>query len=200
MNALTLVLILASGPGGFEEDRLPRSLSESFVFPVEAPAEAGHAVLVGVHFGGADAVDGTNPSLLGGFEWRIHILPWLGANGGVDYQTKEELGNNSGIHYLQIPFTWSLLLYPPLDLGPFRPYGQAGTGFTLTHISGLPSGNTTDVNLLYFAGLGLEIELGSNVLIDVNVRYVWAKDPPNTANFNADWKQFTVGVLVKLPH
>ncbi len=196
MNALALVLLLATGPGDFEEDRLPRSLSES----LDLPAEAGHAVLVGVHFGSADAVDGKSPSFLAGFEWRIHILPWLAAGGGIDYQTKEEMDNGSGAHYMQIPLMWSVLLYPPLDLGPFRPYGLAGTGFTITDISGSPDRDTTDVNLLYFVGLGVEIELASNVLVDANVRTVWAKDPPSTAGFNADWKQFTVGLLVKLPH
>jgi opacity protein-like surface antigen len=200
MNALALLLILAGGPGDFEEDRLPRSLSESFDLPVEAPAEAGHAVFVGVHFGSADAVDGKSPAFLGGFEWRIHILPWLGAAGGVDYQAREELGNNSGIHYLQVPIMWSVLLYPPLPLGAFRPYGQAGIGLTITDISGSPNRDTTDVNLLYFAGLGVEIDLGSQVLVDANVRYVWAKDPPGVAGFSADWKQFTVGILFKLPH
>ena len=200
MNALVLALGLAAGPGGFEEDRLPRSLSESFDRPVEAPADAGHAVLVGIHLGSADAIDGKSPSFLAGFEWRIHILPWLAAGGGVDYQTKERVDNISGASFLQVPFMWSVLLYPPLDLGPFRPYGQAGTGLTITDISGLPSRNSTDANLLYFVGLGVEVELGSTVLVDVNVRYVWAKDPPSTVGFSADWKQFTVGLLVKLPH
>lgn len=199
MNALALVLILASGPGSFEEDRLPRSLSESFDLPVEVPAEAGQAALVGIHLGSADAVDGKSPSFLAGFEWRIHILPWLAVGGGIDYQTKEQVDNNTGAHFMQVPLMWSILLYPPLDLGGFRPYGLAGTGFTITDISGLPKGDGVDVNLMYFAGLGVEVELGSNVLVDAGVRYVWAKDPPNTVGFGADWKQFTVGVLVRLP-
>jgi hypothetical protein len=121
MNALALVLSLALGPEGFEEDRLPRSLSESFYPPVTAPAEGGHEVLVGIHFGAAAAVDGKSPSFVAGFEWRIHILPWLGAAGSADYQTREQVDGVPGAHVLQVPFLWSVLLYPPIDLGPFRP-------------------------------------------------------------------------------
>lgn len=199
MIALVLALSLALGPEGFEEDRLPRSLSESFYPPVTAPAEQDHAVLVGIHLGAAKAVDGGGPAFIAGFEWRIHILPWLGAGGAVDYMTKEQADNLLGADVLQVPFTWSLLLYPPLDLGPFRPYGQAGVGFTITDVSGIQSLDSTDLNLLWSLGLGVEFDLGSSLVLDANIRYVWANDPPGAARLSGDWKQVTVGLLYKLP-
>jgi len=195
MIAFALLLGLALGPGDLEEDPLPRSLSESTVGD-------GTAVFVGLHLGVADAVDGDNPGLLAGFEWRIHMLPWLGMGGGVDFLTKEDIEGASGGHFFQIPVTWSVLLYPPVDLGAFRPYGLAGGGLTITDISGLSfqnvSLNSTDVNLLYYAGLGVEVTLSPNVLLDLNARFVWAHDPPGVAGFDADWRQITLGVLVKL--
>lgn len=200
MNVLALLLMLASGPGDFEEDRLPRSLSESYEPPVADPDESGHAVFVGIHFGSAKAIDGKDPAFLAGFEWRIHILPWLAAGGSVDYQAREEIGNHSGVHFLQVPFSWSVLVYPPLPLGAFRPYGQVGIGLTITDISGSPNRDTTDINLLSFAGFGVEIELGPNVLLDASVGYVWAKAPPSVPGFDGDWRQYAVGVLFKLPH
>jgi opacity protein-like surface antigen len=203
MNALALVLGLILGPEGFEEDRLPRSLSETILPPATASAEEETSVWVGLHLGAADAVDARSPGLIAGFEWRIHILTWLGAGGGVDFLSKEEIDSSTGGHFFQVPFTWSVLLYSPLDLGMFRPYGLVGGGFTITNVSGLSSQtvnlNSTDLNVLYYVGLGVEFTLGPNVLLDASVRYVWAHGPPRTPGFDADWRQITLGVLVKLP-
>jgi opacity protein-like surface antigen len=204
MNALALVLGLVLGPEGLGEESLPRSLSEPAPLQAEAPAERETSVWVGLHLGAAEAIDGTDPGFLVGFEWRMHILPWLGVTGGVDFLSKEEIDTITGGHFFQIPFTWSVLLYPPVDLGPFRPYGLAGGGLTITDVSGQtnqnPNLNSTDVNLMYFVGLGLEFKLTPNVLLDVGARYVWAHDPPGAVGFSADWRQITLGVLVKLPH
>jgi hypothetical protein len=204
MNALALALGLALGPGDFEEDRLPRSLSESTALAAEASADEQTSVWVGLHLGAAHALDGVHPGVLVGFEWRIHILPWLGASGGVDFLSKEEIDTPSGGHFFQVPFTWSVLLSPPIDLGPFRPYGVAGGGATITDVSGPSKLNTnehsTDLNLLYYVGLGVELQLGPNVMLVADARYVWAHDPPGALGFDADWRQITFGVLVKLPH
>jgi opacity protein-like surface antigen len=94
---------------------------------------------------------------------------------------------------------WSLLLYPPIDLGRLRLYGQIGTGFTVTNVSGSSVRTDTDVNLLGFLGVGAEFQLASNVWLDANARFVAAQAPPNTGTFNADWTQYTVGVYFKLP-
>lgn len=198
MNALALALALAWGPPDFEDDRLPRSLSESFVLPVAASIKEEHEVLVGLHGGAALGVDGAQTAGVAGFDWRIDILPWLGAAGSIDFLSKEPL-KLPGAEVYQIPLMWCFLLYPPIDLGPFRPYGLAGFGFTITDLSGGAVRNSIDINLLGCAGFGLEIELTSNVLFDASVRYVWAKAPPGTGDYNADWRQCTAGVLVKLP-
>lgn len=200
MIGIVLALGLALGP---EEDRLPRSLSETLLPQAAAPVEEDHAVYVGIHLGGAHAVDGDRTGFLAGFEWRMHFLPWLGMAGGVDVLSKEQIDNVIGGHFFQVPFTWSFLLSPPVDLGVFRPYGQLGGGLTITDVSGLSirdiNLNSTDVNLLYFVGLGVEVALGPNLLLDVSVRYVWAHDPPGAIGYDADWRQFTVGLLLKLP-
>lgn len=201
MIALVLALGLA---GGLEEDRLPRSLSEPYVEPAAASLEEGTSVWVGLHLGAARAVDGRDVGMVAGLEWRIHILPWLGMGGGIDVLSKEQIDNVIGGHFFQIPVTWSVLLYPPVDLGMFRPYALVGGGLTITDVSGLSVAdlnlNSTDINLLYYVGLGVEVELGPNILLDAGVRYVWAHDPPGAIGYNADWRQFTVGVFVKLPN
>jgi hypothetical protein len=198
MNALALALALALGPEDVEEVRLPRSLSESFVPPVAARGKEEHEILLGGHLGVARAGDGDGPSFVAGFEWRIHILPWLGAGGSVDYQTKQQVDGIPGADFFQVPFMWSVLLYPPLDLGPLRLYGLAGFGFTITSVTGPAVRNNTDLNFLGSLGFGAELELATDVFLDAHACYIWAQDPPNTGKFSADWTQVTVGLLFKM--
>src|SRR5262249_28073918 len=96
MNALALMMGLALGPEGLEEDRLPRSLSEFTLPPATASADEEPTVWVGLRLGAADAIDGDRPGFLVGFEWRIHILTWLGVEGGVDFLSKEEIDSITG--------------------------------------------------------------------------------------------------------
>ena len=96
------------------------------------------------------------------------------------------------------PFMFAGLFYPPIDLGPLRPYGIFGFGWTITDISGPNVKDDTDANLLFFLGFGVEYELSPHVAIDANVRFVFAQDPPHSGDFSADWAQFTIGILFKL--
>lgn len=194
MNALAMALALALGPTDLE-DRLPRSLSESYVAP---PADEKHEVWVGGHLGVAGAYDGDSPCFTIGFEGRMQILPWLGVGASIDFQTKQEIEDAPGADFFQVPFMFSALFYPPIDLGNLRLYGLAGVGFTITDVSGPSVHDNTDLNLLFILGFGAEFEISPNVMLDANVRFVWAQDPPDTGNFSADWAQFTVGILFKM--
>jgi opacity protein-like surface antigen len=195
MNVLALALALALAPGGFE-DRLPRSLSESYV--QAEPAKVEHEVLVGAHVGMVDAHDGENPSGVFGVEWRLHATSWLGAAGSLDFQTKQKVDTSTGTDYFQIPFMWSILLSPPIDLGPFRPFAMAGGGFTITDVSDIVDRSNLDINFLYFAGLGVEFKLSSHVFLVADARYIWAQEPSGVGGFSADWGQFMIGLLVKM--
>jgi hypothetical protein len=193
MNAFALALALGAGPAGLE-DRLPLSVSEPFV----PPAEKEYAIWVGGHLGVADAEDGVDPCLVAGFRWKVAFLPWLAVGGSLDVQTQQEINDASGEDWFQVPFMFSALLTPPIDLGPFRFYVEAGGGFTITYYSGIASANTVHVNLLYFLGVGAEIALGSDVQLDINVRSVVAGTQAEIGDFDPDWVQVTVGVLVRL--
>lgn len=199
MAALALALALAWGPTDFEEDRLPRALAESFVPAAAAPDHEGHEILVGAHFGAVEAYDGKGPSFLAGLEWRIHILPWLGVGATFDYHSRQHVDAAATAGFLQVPLMWSFLLYPPLDLGPLRLYGQVGGGFTITDISGTDLRNDTDLNWLFCLGFGAEIELSSNVMLDANLRLILAQEPSGTGDFRSDWAQVSIGLLFKLP-
>ena len=174
---------------------MPTSLAEFLPAPAPKPEMEWW---VGGHAGVAGAYDGDSPCFVVGFEGRLQLYPWLAASATIDFQTKQEIDDAPGADFFQVPFMFSALFYPPLELGKLRPYGQAGVGFTITDVSGPNVKDDTTLNLLFFLGFGAEWELSDNVMLDANVRFVFAQDPPHTGDFSADWAQFTVGILFKL--
>jgi len=194
--ALALSVAVAGGPNDLD---LPRSMSlddfkPAVSVPVEPAAPADFALFANLHIGIAGCFDADNPAFIFGGGARVHILPWLGAEATMDFQTKQKVEDRVSI--FQVPFEFAALFYPPLEL-PLRPYGIFGIGFTITDVT-IPGNDKTDLNLLFFLGFGAEFELSPNLLVDANLRFVFAQDPRNTGDFSADWIQFTVGLLLKL--
>ena len=103
MNALALVLALALGPTDLE-DRLPRSLSESFVAPVAPPPNEANELWVGGHLGVAGAYDGDAPCFVLGGEGRMQLKPWLAVDLTIDIQTRQEIHDTPGADFFQVPF------------------------------------------------------------------------------------------------
>jgi opacity protein-like surface antigen len=186
-------------PLDLPDDRLPLSIADSFVEPA-ALAKADVEWSVGAHLGVAGAYDASDPTFLVGFNGRVHILPWLGADASIDFQLKQNFEHDQ-IHLYQVPFEFSALFYLPVGDSPIRPYGLAGFGFTITDTSytgSLSRSDSTDLNALFFIGLGAEFELNPNMFFDANLRFVFVEDPPHFAGNSADWIQFTIGILFKL--
>src|SRR5687768_9849056 len=194
MIALALALGLATSAAPDDTD-LPRSLSLFDPPRVSAPADD-FSFWIGGHLGVAAAYDADGPCLVFGANGRMHILPWLGADASIDFQTAQEVDNSSA-DFFQIPFQFAALFYPTVEL-PVRPYGTAGVGWTFTTIDPPGRSADTDANLLFFIGFGAEFELDTNLLLDANLRFVFAQDPPHSGDFSADWIQFTVGLMIKL--
>lgn len=198
MIALALALSLAAA-GGPDDLGIPRWMSfddfrPAASIPAEPAAKADFELFANVHIGVAGAYDADNPCFVFGGGARAHILPWLGGEATIDFQTKQKVADRVAI--FQVPFEFAALFYPPVDW-PVRPYGLAGLGFTITDIT-VPGNDQTDLNLLFFLGFGAEFELAPNLVADANLRFVFAQDPRNTGDFSADWIQFTVGLLLKL--
>ena len=186
MLALAFVVLSAAGPDDLD---LPRTLSVDVPPPQEQ-----FTLWIGGHLGIAGAYDADNPAFVIGGNVRTQFLPWLGADASLDFQTKQEVENSADI--FQVPFMFTALFFLPLEL-PVRPYGQAGFGWTITNVSARGS-DDTDANLLFHIGFGAEFDLADNVMLDANVRFVFAGDPPHSGDFSADWAQFTVGILFRL--
>jgi opacity protein-like surface antigen len=195
MNALALALALALGPADLEDGRLPLSLADSYVERAAAKDEV--SMSVGGHLGVAGAYDGDDPCFVIGATFRAQFLSWLGAEASLDFQTRQGV-ERSPASISQIPFMFAGLVYPPIDLGPLRPYGMFGFGWSITSISGPGVDSDTSANLLFFLGFGAEYELSPQVALDANLRFVFAQDPPHSGDFSADWAQFTIGILFKL--
>jgi opacity protein-like surface antigen len=207
MIALAVAFSLTAA-AGFDDTDLPRSLSlgeSRFEVPGLAvepvvPPRAELSWWAGPHLGVAAAYDASGPAFLLGGSGRVHILPWLGAEVSIDFQTKQAF-EQSQIHIFQVPFEFAALFYPRVE-GPVRPYGTAGIGFTITDVTYSKSlaglKDQTDLNALFFLGFGAEFELQPNILVDANLRFIFATDPPHFSGNSTDWIQFTIGVLVKL--
>jgi hypothetical protein len=210
MIALAFAVAMASF-GGAEDLDIPRTMSfddvrVAAVAPTTAPLEMAPpavfadelAIWVGVHIGTAGAYDAEHPCFLFGFSGRVRILEWLAAEATIDFQTKQKVeeGNAQGSIF-QVPFMFAALFYAPIEL-PVRLYGIFGFGFTITDVSAQGGRDDTDANSLFFLGFGAEFELAKNLILDGNLRFVFAGDPPHTGDFSADWAQFTIGILLKL--
>jgi len=199
MIAVALALGLAAAGGGRSDTDLPRSLSLDETPFLVAPSPVAHddlSIWLGGHLGAAGAYDADNPAFVIGANARLQILPWLGADGSLDFQTRQTFDHNTG-DIFQIPFEFAALFYLPIE-APVRPYAMAGLGWTLTKFNPPTRGSETDLNLLFFLGFGAEFELQPNILLDANLRFVFAQDPPHSGDFSADWIQFTVGIMFKL--
>jgi hypothetical protein len=199
MIAVALALGLAAAGGGRSDTDLPRSLSvdETPYFAALAPVQQDdNSFWLGGHLGVAGAYDADGPAFTIGANARLHVLPWLGIDGSVDFQTRQTFDHDSG-DIFQTPFEFAALFYVPLE-APVRPYAMAGLGWTITKFHPVDRGSEMDLNLLFFIGMGVEYELQPNILLDANLRFVFVQDPPHSGNFSADWVQFTVGIMFKL--
>lgn len=209
MIALVLALSLAAA-GGPNDIDIPRSMSfdefrtpvPSFAFePMAEPAAPpeGFALFVAAHLGVAGAYDADHPCFLIGGGARVHILPWLGAEATIDFQTKQKVTDNgANASIFQVPFMFAALFYPPFDW-PVRPYASFGIGWTVTDVTAPGPGNDDNsANLLFLIGFGAEYELSKTFVLTADLRFVFAQDPPHSGNFSADWAQFTVGILLRL--
>jgi hypothetical protein len=202
MIALAFAFSFAAAAGPNDTD-LPRSLDADesrYLVALPAAAKEDLSFWAGLHLGVAGAYDADAPAFLIGGNGRAHILPWLGADASIDFQLKQSY-EHSSIHTFQVPFEFAGLFYPPVEW-PVRPYGIFGVGFTITdvtyskNLSGL--NDQTDFNVLFFLGFGAEFELQPNILLDANLRFVFASDPPHFSGNSADWIQFTLGIMIKL--
>ena len=157
-----LALLLALSSGGPEVE-LPRTLAGDLYIvrgadPVDPQAKVDLLWSVGGHLGVASAFDSDDAAFLIGGHGRVHILPWLGAEARLDFQTPQTYDSGDvdvDVFAIQV----SALFYVPVDW-PVKPYGIAGVGIYIVDVS--YSGalgykkDTSDVEVGFHIGGGTE--------------------------------------------
>lgn len=120
------------------------------------------------------APDADRGTWTAGIQARLHISPALAVEGAVTYH-KNSYGDGDA-HVTQYPVQVSALIYP-LPNAQFSPYLVGGGGWYYSRISyeGALSGLSNETENTYgtHAGAGLEIRLGSSVMIDADLRTIF---------------------------
>lgn len=208
MAILTLVLALAAGeidlPRGLEFDRelapAPEAAEALPLWSLEPQAAAKPllAWTVGPRIGVAAAFDSDDAAFLLGAQGRLQILPWLGVEASIDFQT-EQAYESGDIDVFVFPIQFSALFYPPVDW-IVRPYGVAGLGFYYTDVeySGAlaaksdKSGFEVGIHL----GFGGEYPITPTIVLDADLRFIFMSGGASGNDFN--YFQLTFGVNFKI--
>lgn len=188
MNPVWVVLLLA---GGFPGE-LPRTLAEAesgpppFAaeeFQVRPPAAyrgrspaAQPMFALGLVAGYLRAPDADRGTWTAGIQARGHLSPALAVEGAVTYHQNRYGDGDAQV--TQLPVQVSALIYP-LPNAQFSPYLVGGGGWYYSKISyeGALSGRPNETENTYgtHAGAGLEIRLGSSVMIGADLRTVFLR-------------------------
>lgn len=197
MNTLALLLALSTG-----DLDLPRDLASERDFALEAVEARAQkpdlAWSVGGHLGVASSFDSDNAAFLIGGHARVRILPWLGAEGALDFQTPQSY-ESGDIDVTVFGIQVSALFYLPVDW-PVKPYGVAGFGLYIVDVSYggalAAKKDTTDVEFGFHIGVGAEYALTPAISLDADLRFIFMTGSASGNDF--DYLQFTVGVSFKI--
>ncbi len=155
-----------------------------------------------------------------GGQFRVHLMPFLGAEAALDYRASEtfRFPANDGQSYTAdvayVPVTVSLL--GMLPLGGITPYGLAGFGWYHTSVDysspfeAIPGGIFTDHTVSkfgYHIGLGAELNMNANAALTADYRYLFLKSdiqgPSDLINDDvtldtkdSDGSVFTIGLML----
>jgi opacity protein-like surface antigen len=194
-----IALLLALSAGDFD---LPRTLASDTEFALEAPAPPAQKVdpawSVGGHLGVASSFDSDDAAFLIGGHARVRLLPWLGAEASLDFQTPQAY-ESGDIDVTVFAIQVSALFYLPVDW-PVKPYGVAGFGLYIVDVG--YSGalgykkDTTDVEVGFHVGVGAEYVLTPTISLDADLRFIFLTG--SAAGNDFDYLQFTVGVSFKI--
>lgn len=163
---------------------------------VPAVPAAAQGLNFGPQLGYYKARDADNGEVMYGAALRLRILPFLGAEGSINYR-QEDYGDNA-VTVRSWPVMITGLLYPI----PFL-YGALGAGWyntTFDYNNDLADlGSETKQEFGWHVGGGLELPLGTVAKVTGDIRYVFLDynfaDAPQLPETDADFYVITIGVL-----
>ncbi len=152
---------------------------------------------VGPRLGYYKAQDADAGNYYGGLQARLKLGAIVGVEGSVEYRAGQEYGfSDYTVTTSFVPVTASLLIFAPLSES-LAPYGVAGLGAYYTNYSyseaaeALGFKDSSEFNLGYHLGFGLEIPLSRNVALNADYRYLFLNPGNNDeslmdADFNGN--------------
>lgn len=158
----------------------------------------GHATQFIASLGYTKAIDssGDGGKFSGGLALRAPLLPFLSAEGGINY--RDESYSNGDLKVRMWPVTASLWLTPVPML-----YAGGGLGWyhtTYDYSDAILFDDTTTNKVGIHMGGGLAMPLSPAVGLDLNVRYIFMQEDNNVqlpTKFNPDFWNTSLGLALK---
>lgn len=147
---------------------------------------------IGPRLGYYTAEDADDGNFYGGLQIRARTGAVLGFEAAVDYRTAQTYSiEDYSVSVRSLPVTASAILYIPMgEGGGFAPYGLAGLGayYTIYDYSDeaedLGIDDTSNFNLGYHLGFGMQVPFDADVALNVDYRYLFLNPDENEENLN----------------
>jgi len=171
------------------------------IIALQSPYVA-QSLSLGPLIGFQKAVDADNARAMGGVAMRLNLIPSIGIEASINYRSEEYM--NGALTVRSWPVMLTALYYPIPII-----YGDIGTGWYNTTFvydqSRFPLQNLSDVTqqkVGWHFGGGLEMPIGPNAKLTVDLRYVFLNydfsSVPGLGDKKSDFYVFSVGLLFGL--
>lgn len=146
---------------------------------------------IGPRVGYYTSEDADDGNFYGGLQIRARTGPVFGVEAAVDYRTAQEYSiDDYSVSVRSVPVTASALLFIPMGESGFAPYALGGIGayYTIYDYSNeaetVGIDDTSNFNLGYHLGFGLDLPFGSDVALNLDYRYLFLNPDENEENLN----------------
>jgi opacity protein-like surface antigen len=189
--------------------RLAAGLLTALALVSARPAAAQFSASVGAHLGYSRTKDADNGSFIGGAQFRLRLLSFIGAEALAEYRkTTYQAGGVDILKVEDFPVQLSAMLYL-VPAGPVQVYGLGGFGAHFTKSKGLgPASGTCETSQTKWSphvGGGVEIWTSRNIFVTGDIRYTFlnvgsVSDVENqykTGSLSANYWSATAGLNYK---
>lgn len=143
----------------------------------------------GPKLGYYQAVDADEGNFFGGVQMRLRPGAYFGIEGSVEYRGGQTYGiADYTVKTSFLPVTGSMLFFLPVSKN-FAPYAVAGIGAYYTRYNysdsaeALGFSDTSDFNLGYHFGAGIELPISETLAFNADYRYLFLNPSTNEESF-----------------
>lgn len=157
--------------------RLAAPLALALSLLATRPAGAQLSASIGAHLGYSKTKDADGGSFIGGAQFRLRLLSFIGAEALAEYRTSTyQAGGVDVLKVEDFPVQLSAMLYL-IPAGPVQIYGLGGFGSHFTTSKGLgPNSGMTETSQTKWSphvGGGVEIFTSRNLFLTGDIRYTF---------------------------